>query len=157
MATFLLPTLAVAAVTLLVVAGVGHLRHPAALRSALEAQRLPARGLVARALGPVELLVALSALVTGVAVTAIGIGFLVVLLVLLRRETTAPCGCDGGADPVAPVDLGRAALVTAGGVALLAGLPDLSGPEWATVLLAGVGLALAVDLAARSQAPAVAA
>lgn len=158
MADFLLPTLAVAAVALLLAAGVGHVRHPAALRRALDEQGLvPFRGLVARGLGLVELAVAASALVTGVAVTLLGAGFVTLLLALLRRGDGAPCGCDGSAEPVAPVDLGRAAVVLGGGIALLLGLPALDAAEQATVLLAGVGLALAVDLAARSQAPAVAA
>jgi hypothetical protein len=160
MAEFLLPTLAVAALALLAAAGVAHTRHPAALREALDRQDLlPAdlRTVVGRALGPIELGVAVVAAVVseaGFAVAVLGAAFAVHLVVLLRLRPDAPCGCEAGraaGSAVSPFDLGRALLVLAGGVALVVLPHGLTAAEALTALVAGVTLALAVDVVARSQ------
>jgi hypothetical protein len=157
--TFLVPTLAVAALALLATAGVAHARHPAALRAALDRQDLlPAglRALLSRALGPVELATAAAAALVpaaGVAVAVLGTAFVVHLAVLLRLRPDAPCGCDDGGAAVSPFDLGRAVLVLLGGLALAVRPGDLSVGEQLTALAAGLALALAVDLVARSQRP----
>ena len=161
MADFLLPTLAVGALALLAVAGVGHTRRSGELRDALDRQGLlpvRVRGLVSRLLGPVELaLVALGLVVpaAGFAVAALGAGFVAHLVVLLRLRPDAPCGCDGDGSAVSPFDLGRALLVLAGGLAVAARPGGLDAAEQFVALVAGLGLALSVDLVARSQRPAL--
>jgi hypothetical protein len=157
MAAFALPTLAVGAVVLLAAAGVAHTTQPARLRAALDRQALlprRVRAALARVLGPAELLLAATApLGSGPAVALLGAAFLVHLLVLLAARPDAPCGCTGDDAAVTPFDLGRALLVLAGGLALVADPSDLGAAEQLTVVVAGVALALAVDLVARSQRP----
>ena len=174
MADFALPTLAIAAAVLLVGAGVAHLGRPGDLRAALDAQRLlppVGRAAVARLLGAGEVAVGLAAgwqLLTGrtgapglagLAVALVGLGFAVLLVVLLRYRPGTPCGCAGGTDPVTVADLGRAVTVLTGGLALTADASGrwlgLDGAERATTLLAGLALALTVDLAARSHRTAI--
>ncbi len=163
--TFLLPTLGVAAVALLARSGILHLAAPAALHQVLERQaRLPSplRTLVARALGPTEIVVggAVAAalatdraeLVTGAGVAAVilGLCFLATMALVLGRRPAAPCGCGAPDDrPAHPAALARSVLVLAGGLALLAGaaqeLAALAAGETTTVVLAGVAVALAAD------------
>jgi hypothetical protein len=173
MADFLLPTLAVAATALLLRAGAAHLAHPGALREVLDRQDLVPPRLrrpLAVGLGGVELalgLVAGVALVgdtgsssTGLVVAVLGAAFTAFLLVLRQARPAAPCGC-GGTDAelagVGPVDLGRAAVVLAGGLALAAGaagrLAGLEASEQATTVVAGVAVVVVVDGAARVRAP----
>jgi hypothetical protein len=161
MTDFLLPTLAVAALALLAASGLNHLRRPGALRDALDRQALlphALRAVVSRALGPVELALALAAAVlpaAGFGVALLGAAFAVHLVVLLRVRPDAPCGCDGDGAAVSPFDLGRSLLVLAGGLALVARPDGLAAAEQLTVVAAGLALALAVDLVARSQRPTV--
>jgi hypothetical protein len=173
MADFLLPSLAVAAVALLLGAGATHLAHPGRLRVALDRQDLVRLGLrrpLAVLLGGVESAVALAAAVAlvtetgsaaaGLAVAAAGAGFSAFLLILIRLRPGAPCGCGGdGEGAVGPADVARSATVLLGGLALAGGaasrLADLASAERATVLLAGVALAAAVDVTARAHRPIV--
>jgi len=167
---FALPVAALAATTLLAGAGAVHTARTSSLRDALTVQHLlpaPARRLVGATLGPLELVLAGAGLLSvvakgpatiGVAIAALGAGFFGFVALLLRRRPGTPCGCAGGADPTAPLDLGRALVVLAGGLAIVTGAGDrfasLAGPDRATALLAGVGLAMVVDLAARANRPA---
>jgi hypothetical protein len=174
MAAFLLPTLAVAVATLLLHAGTTHLRHPGALREALDRQDLLASRLrrpLAVSLGGVELAVGLAAAVVlvgdtgsptaGLVVAALGVAFTTFLLVLRQARPEAPCGCGGthAADDagVGPVDVGRALLVLGGGLALATGAPGrlagLDPIELATTIVAGIAVAAVVDVAARVRPP----
>jgi hypothetical protein len=171
-ADFALPTLAVSALALLAAAGVDHASHPRRLRGVLDRHALlpaPARTAVGSLLGPIELALAAAGAsvlaaaapgptAIGTLVAALGGLFLAYLGTLLRTRPGLPCGCSGPDDGQAgPFDLGRPALVLAGGLALATSaherLASLGVAQRATTVLAGVALAMAVDLVARANRP----
>lgn|SRR5262245_44389760 len=151
------------ACTLLLVAGVEHLRHPRAARAALAAQRLwPPRAVPALGAGlaGAELLVGAAGLLSALApaspagrasrLAAAGLytAFAVHAAVLLRRRPFAPCGCDASGRPVSAVVVARAALLA--GVCVLAlgaGRPPAADPGRAAVVaLATVAFVLLLRL-----------
>ncbi len=168
---FVLPALAVGAVSLLTSAGAAHVGHRERLRATLARQAMvpqPAHLVLSRLLGPLEVglgvagalhLATSTPALAGPAIIAMGTAFLAYLATLLRIRPGTPCGCGGDQNRAGPNDLGRPALVIAGGVALSAGadlrLAGLAGPQRATTILAGIALALAVDLFARANPPVV--
>jgi hypothetical protein len=128
---------AVAGAILLVIAGMGHVRHLAALRAVLGAQRL----LPPRWRSPVATCVAVTELAVGASVLAVQFttllpaswsapalaarmsilaqcvifaAFTGYLAILRRVRPAAPCGCFAGNDPVGGPAIGRAALISAG-------------------------------------------
>lgn len=148
---------------LLLVAGVGKVHRPAGTVRALRTQGLPAPAAAVRALGVLEVAVALLGL-TGsrpaIVVTAVAYagftGF--VLLALLRRRPLSSCGCFGEPDlpPTAAHAVLTAGLALAAGVAATgpAGLPAVwvAGPATTaatavvTTLLVGLCLLLLTGL-----------
>jgi uncharacterized membrane protein YphA (DoxX/SURF4 family) len=87
----------------LVLAGVGKLRHPAGTSQALRTQGLPAAPGLVRGLGAVEVVVALAALAGRTeavwALAVLYVGFTAfVLVALFRHRPMSSCGCFGEAD-----------------------------------------------------------
>ncbi|NYD21256.1 MauE/DoxX family redox-associated membrane protein [Kineococcus aurantiacus] len=141
---------------LLLVAGVGKLRHPAGTGRALRTQGLPSATALVRGLGVAELAVAAGS-AAGLAVAAWAnavayagfTGF--VLLALLRRRPLSSCGCFGEPDlpptgahvVLTAVLAGAAALAAAGpsrGLPALLALP--AGATVAALVLTGLLCAL---------------
>ncbi len=132
--------LALAGAVLLVAAGIEHTRQPSVLRSSMEAQRTfraSAVPLIARVLGPIELIIGVGVLgcwVVGselirplsAAAAVLYAAFAVYTLFLLRRRPTAPCGCFGTSDPVTVATVARAAF--------LAVILGLAAARWGHVL-----------------------
>ncbi|MFB9908570.1 MauE/DoxX family redox-associated membrane protein [Allokutzneria oryzae] len=131
---------AAAAAALLVFAGAAHTRGRTPLRSVLRVQALLPRrmwGPVAAVLGPVELLVGTTVLVTlllappvfGVAAAIQGAVyslFTIYLWILRSRRSSAPCGCFGGDEPVTWFVVTRSAVAALGSFAVTAELPLLA-------------------------------
>jgi len=149
--------LAVAGALLLVAAGIGHLRHARALRTALRAQRLlPARlqGSIAVATIAAELVIGPAVPITSLTAPAVAgwplaaqaalfAAFAAYLSVVRLRRPAAPCGCFGGGEPVTWLAVARAGLLAAGAAAALAGpgLGALPPPDRLVCLAAGSMLA----------------
>ena len=120
--------------TLLGVAGVAKLRRPVPTATAMRAAGLPGSPALARALGAVEVAVAVLALVfggvsTALVVAAAYVGFASVSIRLMARPAAAGCGCFG--DESTPVtnlhvalNLGAAALAALAALSPTEGLPD---------------------------------
>jgi hypothetical protein len=133
---------------ILLIAGLGKVRHPAGTAQALRTQRLPATSALVRALGVTEIAVATAAL-AGVgaaawAVAALYLGFTgFVVLALTSGRPLSSCGCFGEADlPPTRTHVG----VTAA-LALAAACAVLSGPTGLPALLALGPAAAAAGLA----------
>lgn len=152
------PDLAVpflAACLLLLAAGAGKLRSPAATAQALRTQRLPAAPGLVRLLGAAELLLAVAALaqVPGAALLVAGAyaGFTVfVVAVLLRGGPLSSCGCFGKPDlPATPTHLAvtAPAAVCAALVGGQAGLPALLAAPALTALPVAASAGLVAWLA----------
>lgn len=143
---------AMAGALLLVAAGAGHLRGRDAFRHVLQAHRLLPEGpqrLVARLVPLSEVVIGAAVLVSVpfgavpaapalMAQSLLYAGFAGYLTMLLRRGSTAPCGCFGGGETAGPVTIGRAVLFSLSALAS-AVLPATHGPyatsgEWLPVL-----------------------
>ncbi len=117
---------------LLVASGLAKLRDPGPASRALGGAGLPAGPIAARLLGLTEVVVGAGCLLVGgpafqVAVAALYAAFAVFLIVLLRRDGSASCGCLGTKD--APPTVLHAALdlvaAAAGAAAALLGSPSI--------------------------------
>lgn len=163
------PLVSVLAVVL-VVAGGGKLRSPAAAADALRAAGLPARTIPARLVGTVEAAIGLlvlvepsrPALLLMAALYAVLGGF--ALRLLLAAEPAASCGCFGADAPPSPLhavfDAAAAAVIVAAAVDPPPGLPELAAraPLPGVALVAGCcAAAYAVTLALGRLPEAVAA
>ncbi|WP_344877004.1 MauE/DoxX family redox-associated membrane protein [Allokutzneria multivorans] len=108
---------AAAAAVLLLFAGAGHARDRLRLRGVLRVQALLPRrawGPVSTALGPVEIVVGLAALVGyAQAQAALYAVFAVYLTILRSRRSSAPCGCLGADEPATWVSVLRAVVAAA--------------------------------------------
>lgn len=130
----------------LVVAGMGKLRAPAAAVDALRAAGLPSGRRLARLAGALEVLVGATALVLPSAASLAGIAALYAVLAgfavrLLRTAApVAGCGCFGADAPPSPLhagfDIAAAAIAALAVASPPPGLPELA----ARAPLAGVGL-----------------
>lgn len=133
-------------------AGLAKLREPAATAALLDSIGLPDHRTTGFALGAVEMVVAVYALLVGGrlshgAIATAYLAFGVVLIVVLRRGGAPSCGCFGArsAPPHAvhvAADLGAAAVAAA---ATIAGTPGLltgvvSDQPWAGLPLVGMGI-----------------
>ena len=131
--------------TLLGAAGVAKLRRPVPTAKAMRAAGLPGSPALARALGAVEVVFAVLALVfggvsTALVVAAAYVGFASVSIRLMARPAAAGCGCFG--DESAPVtnlhvalNLGAAALAAIAALSPTKGLPSLIADEPAASIL----------------------
>jgi hypothetical protein len=130
-----------AAVLLLAYAGIEKLVRPGATRDAMHALHLPHRPIAVRAVGGLELAIAVVGLAAGtagaIAVTFMYAALAVVALVLWRAAPATPCGCLGASPtPASGVH------VFVNGAAAIVALLAASAPHPFTVLaeqpLAGV-------------------
>jgi hypothetical protein len=120
---------------LLGVAGAAKVRRPVPTATAMRAAGLPGSPALARALGVIEVVVALAALVfggvsTALVVAAAYVGFASVSIRLMARPAASGCGCFG--DESTPVtnlhvalNLGAAALAAIAALSPTKGLPTL--------------------------------
>jgi hypothetical protein len=142
--------------SLLGVAGVAKLRRPVPTATAMRAAGLPGSSGLARALGAVEVVVALLAVgfggvSTALVVAAAYVGFASVCIRLMARPAPSGCGCFG--DESTPVtnlhvalNLGAAALAAVAALAPTEGLPALVADEPLASLLLVALVAIGVVL-----------
>lgn len=156
MTTELAHATALAGALLLAAAGTGHVRHPAALRAALHAQRaLPDRltGPVVAFTGPVQLAVAAAVLTTVLlappsapvpllAQATVYLGFAAHLWRVNRLRPGAPCGCFGTGEPVGWPVVVRAVLLCAGSLVAALSPGPATGQARLLALFGGVLLAM---------------
>jgi hypothetical protein len=161
----LIAMVAVAGAVLLVVAGIGHLRHLVGLRAVLGAQRLLPprwRGPVAAFTAVAELTVGGSVLIVQLAThlpvaqmallaaaqrvplaaqSAMYVAFAGYLVALRQLRPSAPCGCFGGSDPVTGSVIGRAGLLAIGTAAAALVPAGIGGGAGSAVVASPVVLA----------------
>lgn len=161
MAAVLALPFALAGALLLAGAGLGHVRRPHLLRSALRAQRaLPPRliGHTAAITGPAELTVAgcvLAAVLLRpglapaplLAQAGLFASFAGYLWRVNRHRPGVPCGCLGTGEPVGRPAIARAAVLALGSAAAALPGPDPVPDVRVVCLLAGVLIAMAMWLA----------